>query len=142
MLETAFSLASGLAVLGWLALILFPSRPLALAAAGLVVPLLFATAYIGLILSDFASAEGGFGSLAEVGLLFENPAMLLAGWLHYLAFDLFVGTWEVRTARREGIPHWAVVPCLIATFLLGPLGFFLFVVVRASVTGRFREQTT
>ena len=89
-------------------------------------------AYAALILMHWAGAEGGFGSLSDVASLFANPWLLLAGWLHYLAFDLFVGAWEVRTARAEGIPHWQVVPCLALTFLFGPAGFFVFSALRLS----------
>ena len=49
----------------------------------------------------------------------QNPWMLLAGWTHYLAFDLFIGGWEVRDAHRRGIPHLLIVPALVLTFLLG-----------------------
>ncbi len=52
------------------------------------------------MLANFYEAKGGFGSLAEVALLFSNPHILLAGWIHYLAFDLFIGGWEVRDAQR------------------------------------------
>ena len=63
--------------------------------------------------------------------LFANPWLLLAGWIHYLAFDLFVGSWEVRDARERGIPHLLVVPCLVMTFLFGPAGWLLYALVRA-----------
>jgi hypothetical protein len=58
--------------------------------------------------------------------------LLLAGWLHYLAFDLFVGAWEVRTARAAAIPFLLVVPCLGLTFLFGPAGLLAFLVLAAS----------
>ena len=58
--------------------------------------------------------------------LFTMPEIALAGWIHYLAFDLFVGAWEVRTARREGIAFLLVLPCLALTFLFGPAGFLAF----------------
>jgi hypothetical protein len=63
-------------------------------------------------------------------LLFQNRAMLLAGWVHYLAFDLFVGSWEVRDAQRIGIAHYLVVPCLVLTFLFGPAGWLLYLLIR------------
>lgn len=75
------------------------------------------------MLAFWSSASGGFDS-AEVQTLPSQPQIALAGWLHYLAFDLFVGAWEARTARAEGIPHWAVIPCLILTFLFGPAGLW------------------
>ena len=52
----------------------------------------------------FQGAEGGFGSLADVATLFGKPELLLAGWIHYLAFDLFIGAWEVRDAQRNEHP--------------------------------------
>jgi hypothetical protein len=71
-----------------------------------------------------------------VRALFQSDALLVAGWLHYLAFDLFVGAWQVRTARAEGIPHLMVVPCLVLTFLFGPVGFLLFLILRAAYARR------
>ena len=66
------------------------------------------------------------------GWLFTSPEIALAGWIHYLAFDLFVGAWEVRTARREGIAFLLVLPCLALTFLFGPAGFLVFSMLRAA----------
>ena len=57
--------------------------------------------------------------------------MLLAGWIHYLAFDLLVGTWEARDSRERGIPHLLLVPCLILTFLFGPAGWLLYLGMRS-----------
>lgn len=75
-------------------------------------------------------AEGSFSSLQGVEELFLNDSLLLAGWIHYLAFDLFIGAWEVRNARAIGIPHWQVIPCLFFTFMLGPIGLLLYFVLR------------
>ena len=65
-----------------------------------------------------------------MALLFSNPWALLAGWVHYLAFDLFVGSWEVRDSQARGIPHWLVLPCLFLTFMFGPAGWLLYMAVR------------
>jgi hypothetical protein len=73
---------------------------------------------------------GGFGSLEQVAQLFENRALLLAGWVHYLVFDLFTGSWETRDAAARGIPLWAVIPCLVLTFLLGPVGLMFYLAMR------------
>ena len=86
--------------------------------------------YVWLLVAHFRGGQGGFNSLHEVARLFENPYLLLAGWVHYLAFDLFVGSWEVRDARRLGIRHWFVIPCLILTFLFGPTGLVLYFILR------------
>jgi hypothetical protein len=84
---------------------------------------------------QWARSDGGFESLEPVARLFANRWLLLAGWVHYLAFDLFVGSWEVRDARSHNIPHWLVLPCLFLTFLFGPAGWLLYMAVRA-VRGR------
>lgn len=135
--ELIFAIANPLAMLGWVGLALFPGRKLVVdGISGLAIPALLAVAYAGLVAAFFADAEGGFSSLDAVRALFQSDAMLLAGWLHYLAFDLFVGAWEVRTARAEGIPHLLVVPCLALTFLFGPLGFLAFLILRAAYARR------
>ncbi len=79
----------------------------------------------------FWRGEGGFGSPAEVRAGFDVPGVLVAGWLHYLAFDLFVGVWIASESASLRVPHLAVVPMLLMTFLLGPIGFLAFLVVRA-----------
>jgi hypothetical protein len=125
-----FDLTGPLALLGWLALVLSPLAPRAAQWVAIAVPLVFSTLYTGLILAYWAGAEGGFTALADVQLLFTHPHIALAGWVHYLAFDLFLGAWAVRTARAEGIPHWAVIPCLALTFLFGPAGLLAFAILR------------
>lgn len=128
-----FQQAGLLAMLGWASLLASPLVPrLADRFATLIVPGLLAVAYVGLILVFWSRGEGGFDSLDSVARLFETRGLLLAGWLHYLAFDLFVGAWQVRTARREAIPFFLVLPCLPLTFLFGPAGFLLFVAIRAA----------
>jgi Domain of unknown function (DUF4281) len=129
--DQVFQLANPLALLGWLALLASPLAPrAALAVAAAAIPLLLSLSYAGLVLAFWWDAPGGFGSLTEVMALFTHPHIALAGWLHYLAFDLFIGAWEVRTARAEGIPHWAVIPCLILSFLFGPAGLLAFAILR------------
>lgn len=129
--DALFQIANPLALAGWVALILSPLAPRAAqVAAGVVVPLILSVAYAALVLAFWSGAEGGFGSLAEVQLLFTDPAIALAGWVHYLAFDLFVGAWATRVAREEGIPHLLLLPCLALTFLFGPAGFLAFSALR------------
>jgi hypothetical protein len=128
-----FQFANLVALAGWLVLLASPLLPaLADRLAGLILPVLLSILYAGLLLAYWSRAQGGFGSLEEVARLFATPEMLLAGWIHYLAFDLFLGAWEVRTARRDAIPFPLVVPCLALTFLFGPAGFLAYSGVRAA----------
>ena len=131
--ERLFSIANALAAVSWLLLLLLPRRRWVIdIVTSQVVPALFAVLYIGLVVTMFGNAEGGFSTLAGVATLFTSSWMLLAGWLHYLAFDLLIGTWEVRDAQARGIPHLFVVPCLILTFLFGPAGWLLYLTVRSA----------
>lgn len=92
--------------------------------------MLFSLAYVPLIAANLGG-EGGFGSIAEVQKLFAMPGALVAGWVHYLAFDLFVGTWIAERSARLALPHALVLPLLLLTFMFGPAGLLAFVVVRA-----------
>jgi hypothetical protein len=129
--EQIFSIANLVAMLSWVILAVAPrwilTRKIVLSGA---IPLLLSTAYLILIVLFFGKAEGGFGSLPEVMKLFTNEWATLAGWIHYLAFDLLVGVWEVKDSEARGISHWFVIPCLVLTFLLGPIGFLLYSVLR------------
>jgi len=135
--EALFALSGPVVICGWAALLLSPWIPVwADRIAALAVPAMLSVAYTGLVLAYWSGAEGGFDSLANVMLLFTQPEIALAGWIHYLAFDLFVGAWEVRTARREGIPFPLVIPCLAFTFLFGPAGYLAFIGLRCARAGR------
>ena len=138
-LEALFSIANLAAMAGWLLLAAAPGWRRTQQIAGLLLPLALAVAYIALLAAFWGRAEGGFGSLEGVATLFETPGLLLAGWVHYLAFDLFVGAWEVRDARARGVRHVFVLPCLLLTFLFGPAGFAAYLAVRRAA-GRSRAQ--
>ena len=130
--EQIFSVVNLLALVGWVLLAVLPGRTwVTTAIAAVAIPALLAATYIAVIALEWSGSEGGFGSLADVAQLFANPWLLLAGWVHYLAFDLFVGSWEVRDARARGISHWLVLPCLFLTFMFGPAGWLLYMAVRA-----------
>jgi hypothetical protein len=129
--DTIFQIANMTALAGWVVLLISPFIPnLADRVSGLIIPALLSIAYTGLILAFFGSGEGGFDSLDNVMKLFTAREMVLAGWIHYLAFDLFVGAWEVRTGRAEGMSFLLVLPCLPLTFMFGPAGLLLFFVLR------------
>lgn len=134
-LETIFSICGILAMAGWVGLVLLPRYPLVVdIIARLVIPTLIGLVYIVLMLGNMGLApeNGGFGSLAQVKELFTVDALLLGGWVHYLAFDLFVGSWVVSDARKRGVHHLLVIPCLLATFMAGPAGLVLYLLVRAA----------
>ena len=129
--EIAFSLAGILAMIGWLTLLASPFYPTwTNRIAGFVIPLILSGGYVALLMLSSSNDGGGFGSLAEVMKLFSYPDAMLAGWIHFLAFDLFIGAWQCRTASADEMRFWLVVPCLVLTFLFGPLGLLAFLALR------------
>ena len=125
--EALFSLFSTVAMIGWIILIAFPRRWAWLnAVPGLVIPLVLSLGYSLLVCLYFFQAEGGFDSLQNVQRLFTNPMATLAGWVHYLAFDLLIGSWIAAQADRLHLSRLIQVPILLATFMFGPLGYLLF----------------
>ena len=130
--DALFQVANPIALVGWIALALSPLAPRALGLlAGTVVPIVLSAGYAALVLVHWSSGQGGFDSLRSVEQLFQNRWLLLAGWVHYLAFDLVIGAWIARRGSAEGMNPWAIRLCLPPTFLAGPIGFLLFLGLRA-----------
>lgn len=130
--ETLFNLCNQFVLIPWLMLLLLPrwewTRRIIFHAW---IPILLGIAYVTAFYHGFPAPEGGgFGSLAEVQVLFTVPWMVVAGWIHYLAFDLFIGAWEVRDSQRHNIHPVLVAPCLVLTFLAGPAGLLLYLLIR------------
>ena len=131
--EQLFSILNVVAMAGWLPLVFLPRARWASTIVPIAVPVALAIVYAALVAVALPGSNGGFSSLSGVRTLFDNPWGLLAGWTHYLAFDLFIGGREVRDAREHGIPHLLVVPALLLTFLLGPAGLLLYLVIRSVI---------
>ena len=130
--EAVFSAASTTALVSWVLLAVRPRAAWVQRITGTIVPIAFALLYVAILSMHLGRGAGDFNSLAGVAALFSDPWTLLAGWVHYLAFDLLTGVWETRDAAQRGIPHWMVVPCLFLTFMLGPAGWLLYQIVRAT----------
>jgi hypothetical protein len=129
--DQLFSICNSTALVGWLILAIFGRKRWAGSlVTGAILPLLLAVAYATVLGGHWGERSGGFDSLSHVAALFSNRWLLLAGWIHYLCFDLFVGSWEVRDAAVHGISHWLVIPCLFFTFMFGPVGLLLYFVLR------------
>lgn len=141
-IEQIFSSASTLAMFGWVILIFIPRRWEWLnRIPALYIPIILSVVYSYLIARYFFSAEGGFDTLANVQQLFTYPEAALAGWVHYLAFDLFIGGIIAKQADEIGLSRLIQVPILLLTFMFGPFGYLLFVITK-SATHRFRLKET
>jgi len=85
-------------------------------------------------------SQGSFDSIANLKLLFEDDLAVLAGWIHYLVFDLFVGMWICRDSIQRNIGKWWILPCLIFTFMLGPVGLLLYFIIRVGKSGQYLQD--
>ncbi|MDT8280014.1 MAG: ABA4-like family protein [Erythrobacter sp.] len=142
-----FNAVNIIAAVGWAALILLPRWPALLSAVlylgvGLLC-LIYATGLIGVLSGLIPNPGGGldFTTIAGARAIFASDAGVVIGWTHYLAFDLFVGVWIVRDADAKGLSRWVQAPILLATFIAGPLGLLVWLLVRepaARRQGRFR----
>ena len=107
----------------------------------LFIPIILSVLYSVLIARYFFSADGGFDSLANVQQLFTYPAAALAGWVHFLAFDLFVGGVIAKQADKIGLSRLIQAPILLLTFMFGPFGYLLFMLIKMAML-RFKSAAT
>ena len=133
-MDLIFSLANYSVMPFWALLIFVPQHRVTemLVHSG-VAPLLLGLTYTGFMINGMmvGGPEGaGMGSLEALMIGFSDPQAVVTGWVHYLAFDLFVGAWQVRDARRVGIPHLAIIIPVLLTFAAGPLGLLIYLVMR------------
>ena len=138
--EMIFGVANAWALLVWLALAFVPKREIVVPIVFFAGSVLLACLYAGLIIPLMAGliSDGGptgrpaadFSSLAGVMALFDSPGGATIGWIHYLAFDLFVGIWIARNADAHKISRWFQIPILFFTLMAGPIGLLLYLLLR------------
>jgi Domain of unknown function (DUF4281) len=141
-LSNYFKYATILAMTAWLPLIFFPNAPFTEQYAMSIVGVLLAFLYGYLLIfgkkyDEGAKYTGSFKDLDGVINLFKSPRSVLIGWLHYLAFDVIIGLYIVKNSQHYGINHWLIVPCLFATFMLGPLGLLMYLLLRFAITHEY-----
>lgn len=132
--ETGYNVLNALVLPAWALLLVLPKSPITRALVhSMVWPVLMGTIYAVLLVAamffGLSHPDAGF-SFEGVQALFDHPNGLLTGWSHYLVFDLFVGAWIARDAQRRDISHLATIPCLLGSFLFGPVGLLLYAVIR------------
>ncbi len=150
--EQIFSVANTWALICWVILAFAPrpgwlQRGLFLGGSGLLA-MAYAVLIIGLLSGSFdggtviAGGSGGmdFTTLPGVQSIFMSQGGATIGWIHYLAFDLFVGIWVARNADSLNISRILQVPVLFFTFMAGPFGLVLYLILRAVMRGQ-QEMT-
>jgi len=133
-----FSLASNVAIIPWILMVFVPRwKGTRWVVNSLLFVVAFAAAYVTRLFATFSLENFAGGGLAEIRELFADDYALLAGWLHYLAFDLFVGTWVFNDSKKRGIHHLLVAPCLFFTLMTGPFGLLPYLVIRYFKVGHW-----
>jgi len=135
--DSLFQIASTVVLPGWLALAFAPLARARCVLIARIIAVLLSGMYVSLLAAGLAGegppAGASFDTLEGVRLLLSSPAALLAGWVHYLVFDLWVGSWE---AEDDALPHGLLLPCLALTFLAGPTGLLLYHLLKAARKAR------
>ncbi len=130
-LNTIYMLVNAIALVGWASLFASAFFKVSVSCiAARIIPAALAICYSAMMLSALPFKGGDFSSLSGLTSLFAQPQIALVGWVHYLAFDLFIGAWELQTAKRQHLPNVVVVPSMILTMVLGPLGLLVFFCLR------------
>lgn len=137
--DSVFQICNAIAMLGWIVLLLLSPfwGSFDKFLIGVIITL-FAIVYAWLVLMVFTPGDfEKFGSLNGVMDLFTNKTIVTAGWVHYLAFDLMVGIWIKKNGLKYNIHHMLLVPCLLLTFMLGPVGLLLYLIIRLIKTKQY-----
>jgi len=126
-----FSIVNMMAMMMWALMIIAPKWKITKSLMDYkVVPILLSLVYASYISLNIAETGfPDFGSLDSVMKLFTDQDATLAGWVHYLAFDLLIGMWILSQNEKHNLPIYMIIPCLLLTFMLGPVGFLLFIII-------------
>lgn len=133
-----FEFCNAFALISWILMIFAPKwkwTPRIVLGIVAIILSLFYAFYIlqSLSFEDFQS----FSSLEGLMTLFGAPEAVLAGWIHYLAFDMIVGYFILTDAQKNKINHYLVIPCLLFSFMMGPVGFLIYTLIRLAWTKKY-----
>ena len=121
----------------WFILLFFPQSKICKFFVTSIVPyLIFGSVYIYLLYYFFISEYEFFNNfnlylgLDELMNLFSNQAFLITLWIHFLAINLFCGSWIVNDSQKLLISkHLIFIPLLI-TYFIGPVGIIIYWIIR------------
>lgn len=132
--STLFELGNSLAFFSWILLVIFSNKQWASKAVFSISIMILALVYAYLIGMSMGNMDmESFNSLAGVKAMFTSDMAVAAGWLHYLAFDLMVGLYIIYNSQKHGINRFLIIPALLLTFMFGPVGLVVYLLIRTVV---------
>jgi hypothetical protein len=137
-LNLLFKIATAIAMTGWALIIAAPGWAMTDKVVSTGVAGLLAVLYVYLLVGarrlDTEPVRGSFASLKGIINLFKSPRVILAGWVHFLAFDLMVALWIRADAAPLGLSHWWLIPIYLLTLMFGPAGLLVYLLIRTAIT--------
>ena len=131
--------ATTVALAGWAILLFLPRRPLLLTVVLYLGVGILSLTYVAALVAVMAGVTDPGGAYSDAVSFFTveglraistTDAGVVIGWIHYLAFDLFIGLWIARDADAKGFGRIVQFPFLFLTLMVGPVGLFLWLIVR------------
>ena len=121
----------------WLVLIFFPNSKLGSIFVSSIFPIfILSGAYVYIVYKsflgsyDFDSNFSLYLGMGELSELFSNREFLIIFWIHFLAINLFCGSWMSRDASKFAISKYIMFFPLVITYFIGPLGVFIYWIIR------------
>ena len=131
-----FKIANISVIPAWLILIIIPRSTITRQIVhSYLYPALLGVFYLFLLVVSWGG-EGGMDTLQNLKLSFQRDEVLVLGWVHYLVFDLFIGAWIARDAAANGIKHLSIIPSLVLTLFVGPVGLLSYLILRTILLRR------
>jgi len=121
----------------WVILIFFPQSYISRFFVTSIFPfILLSGVYIFILYKSFLIGydfSGNFNlylGLSELSRLFEDSLYLMIFWTHFIAINLFVGGWMAKDSQKFSINKILLAIPLIITYLIGPIGIFIYWIIR------------
>ena len=121
----------------WFILIVFPQSHLSRIFVTSIFPFfILSGVYIFILYKSYLIGydfDGNFSlylGLSELSRLFEDHLYIMIFWTHFVAINLFIGSWIVRDSQKFSINKVLMAVPLIVTYLIGPIGLFLYWIIR------------
>ena len=121
----------------WLILIFFPQSNICKYLVTSIFPIfILSGAYVFILYKsylnsfDFISNFDLYIGIESLSDLFTNKSFLIMFWIHFVSINLFTGGWIVRDSQRLGINKILLILPLVITYLIGPLGLFIYWLIR------------